>query len=252
MSFSIANAQKSPWIYIHYPICQHHCSYCDFNVVARTRSPQDFESVWLSALRTHLVSLKNSPRVRLEGLYLGGGTPSLVSPKTFSELFACLRDLYDWTSETEVTIECNPENLTYEHLASLRDLGVNRPSLGIQTTVPHQLKRLERLSTSKHIFNAVEWLSDLFSNYSLDLMIGIPDQTLESLEVDLDFVRNIRPPHISVYLLTLDDEHKLKTNAYMKSRLANADLASKMYEKVCEALSALGYLHYEVSNFSKP
>lgn len=158
---------------------------------------------------------------------------------------------YEWNVK-EWTIECNPETLTRPRLEAMREIGINRLSLGVQTFNPKQLRRLERLATYEHIEKILVDVQNLFTNFSVDLMIGIPDQTLDGLNEDLERISKLRPPHLSVYLLTLDANHKLKTKVSIAPRIANDELASEMYLKVCESLERLGYDHYEVSNFAQP
>jgi oxygen-independent coproporphyrinogen-3 oxidase len=243
-----------PWIYLHYPICRHHCSYCDFNVVSAQKSPAHFEELWVQTISRHLEHWAREPGATesLRSLYLGGGTPSLLSAKSIQKIIMLFDPLYVRGEDFEFTIECNPENLSAEYLRELRGLGVNRVSLGIQTTLPGQLRRLERLATHKNIFDAIENTAMHFKNFSLDLMIGIPDQTLETLETDLAYIKTVQPPHVSVYLLTIDSQHKWNVAPSTKHRLATPELAAQYYERVCEMLRNEGYIHYEVSNFAKP
>ncbi|MDB5038074.1 MAG: coproporphyrinogen oxidase [Bacteriovoracaceae bacterium] len=252
MEFSLADAALSSSVYVHYPICQHHCSYCDFNVSSRVSSPAGFDESWLLALERQFSAVCSPKKKKIKTFYLGGGTPSLLTLESQKRLINIFNSRYLFSGETEFTIECNPEHLTKEHLVGLKEVGVNRVSLGIQTTLPKQLKRLERLATAGKIHKTVKWISEEFSNFSLDLMIGIPDQTLETLEEDLNFIKEVSPPHVSIYILTLDDHHKWRTRPAIRSRLADSELAAKMYEKVCEFMRSEGYCHYEVSNFSKP
>lgn len=242
----------SSWVYLHYPVCQHHCSYCDFNVVSRAKAPPDFEVLWLNGLARHFNAFCEGKSGELRSLYLGGGTPSLLSLPAIEECLKILESHYTFRADLEFTIECNPESLSKNYLEGLRGLGVNRVSLGVQTTLAPQLRRLERLATHRNILETCEWVSQLFKNFSFDFMIGIPDQNLETLKEDFKFIESSKTPHISIYLLTLDGDHKLKTHPSMKARLADVDLASEMYLAVCEFMRGLGYRHYEVSNFSKP
>ncbi len=252
----ISNARPSPYLYIHFPVCKHHCSYCDFNLKSeawvQAEWKDGFASLWLNQLKVQLKSLKFSSTEMLKTLYLGGGTPSLLRPETLALLIEELKKYYRFDSKIEITMEVNPENAGRAYLNEIRDIGVNRLSLGIQTTIASQLKRLERLATLKHISDAIENISDLYENYSFDLMIGIPDQTLRTLDEDLKFLSEHKPPHISVYLLTIADDHKWKKSPHMFQRIATSDLAAEFYQKVCSSLSLWGYEHYEVSNFSQP
>lgn len=244
-------------MYLHYPLCRHTCSYCDFNVYSegavKALQP-NFERLWLGGVKRDLSFLTGLARqsAPLKTLYLGGGTPSLISPPGLRELLQILGERYDLTTLEEFTIECNPESLSEEYVRFLKDIGVTRPSLGVQTFDSAQLRRLERLSTRSHIDQALEWISKFFSNFSLDLMIGIPDQSMSSLEADLEKIKIISPPHVSIYLLTVAPDHIFKTHSFIQKRLPPDETSAAMYLRVCDFLKTLGYEHYEVSNFSKP
>jgi len=215
----------------------------------------DANSRWLDAIEKHLSCffLGDHERVSLRTLYLGGGTPSLLSISELEQLLRILAAHFEISNTTEFTMESNPENLKPDYIQNLRNIGVNRLSIGIQTKIPSQLKRLERLSTARHIESVVNSVSQAFQNFSLDFMIGIPDQTMETLGEDLEFIAAVHPPHLSAYLLTLGEDHKWKSQSVMSNRLASDGLASEMYARVCEFLEEnLGYEHYEVSNFGQP
>lgn len=240
------------WVYLHYPICQHHCSYCDFNVISRKAAPVEFESRWLEAFKSQVRHfIRGQSGLPLHSLYLGGGTPSLISASGVESLLEEVQRYYAPSDSFEFAIECNPENLSEPYLCDLKNIGINRVSLGVQTSIPGQLRRLERLATYDHLERALETVRKLFKNFSVDLMIGIPDQTHETLAQDLEFLDRFAPPHISVYLLTLDSGHKWFRHPQMREKIAAAELAGNFYKTVCERLRSANYIHYEVSNFAK-
>lgn len=152
----------------------------------------------------------------------------------------------------EITVEANPETITAGYLKGLRHLGVNRLSIGIQTTRPSQLRRLERLSTRDKIFEAVDLALKYFENVNLDLMIGIPEQTEENLFDDLEFISKTKPQHMSVYILTLEPDHIWYKSKVLSSQLADAETVERLYVSAINFLTTLGYEHYEVSNFAQP
>lgn len=219
-------------------------------VTAQTQAP-DFEQKWLRALENHLSKWMGDQRGSLKTLYLGGGTPSLISPKGIASVRELIEKYYDWNVE-EWTIECNPESLSREKLLALHSIGVNRLSVGVQTFIPEQLRRLERLATFEHIEKILGDVQNIFKNFSIDLMIGIADQTSDSLEQDLEKIRKLRPPHLSVYILTLDEDHKMRVMPSISARLADDELVSKFYNRVCDFLGEMNYEHYEISNFAQP
>lgn len=248
------------YLYIHYPVCRHVCSYCDFNVYGASRlnllvggAADTFNDRWINRILSHLEKItKNAPKKNLKTLYLGGGTPSLLSLKELGRLFEGIEKYFIFSENPELTIECNPENISEEYLRGLRRLRVNRLSLGVQTFHPQQLKRLERLSTFEKIEEALNIIPSFFSNYSVDLMIGIPEETDETLGEDIRRIVRLRPPHVSVYMLTLSDDHKFKKHSSMKGRIAEDGAVAEMYRFVCESLRDAGYEHYEISNFALP
>lgn len=194
----------------------------------------------------------NPPPAPLRSLYLGGGTPSLLALSSIDRLIRELdREGLRIGSETEVTIECNPESLTEEKISGLRSAGVNRISLGIQSFQDVQLRRLERLATQKHLRSSLEWVQKHFSNYSIDLMLGLPDQTEALFDADLQELLKLEPPHLSAYILTLSEDHVWKTAESMKNRMVGDDRVETFYLKLISQLRARGYQQYEVSNFAK-
>jgi oxygen-independent coproporphyrinogen-3 oxidase len=154
--------------------------------------------------------------------------------------------------QTEVTIECNPESLTEEKVSGFKSAGINRISLGVQSFQDVQLRRLERLATRRHLQSSLEWIQKYFSNYSVDLMLGLPDQTEALFEMDLKEILQLNPPHLSAYVLTLSEDHVWKTAESMKSRMVGDDRVEKFYLQLISELRGRGFEQYEVSNFAKP
>lgn len=163
-----------------------------------------------------------------------------------------IEDHADFSPAMEFSLELNPENISQRHLAAIKALGVNRPSLGVQSLVGGELKRLERLSTFNTVLSSMELVAENFENFSFDLMIGIPEQSLETLELSLNKLLEFDPPHISIYMLTLKPDHKWYRSSVISSRLPDEDDSAKFYRFVCDRLRAEGYEHYELSNFAKP
>ncbi len=215
-----------------------------------------FEQRFIDAISRDLRLCGSIPaqRVPLNSLYLGGGTPSLLSVKGLEHLKSLLDHYYEGlgTKTCEWTLEANPETLSEDKLRAFKTLGINRLSVGVQSFSEVQLKRLERLATREHLHKSLSAVSNTFENFSVDLMIGIPEQTFDLLKSDLEELMKYDPPHISVYLLTLSDDHKWLHHPAMKDRMVEAEVAADFYEFVCRYLKERGYRHYEVSNFSKP
>jgi len=247
------------YVYLHYPLCRHTCSYCDFNVYTASKY-EGFSDIWLKGIERDLTTFSGGEasssgpaQAKLRSLYLGGGTPSLLEPKEIERLVGIIEKFYSArSSDFEFTIECNPESLTEQKLRDFKKLGINRVSLGIQSFSEIELKRLERLSTRAHLLNALEWTSKYFKNFTVDLMLGIPDQIKNQLDQNLSEALEFNPPHLSLYLLTIANDHLWKTNSFMKKHLNSDESAREFYLASTYLLESKGYEHYEVSNFSKP
>jgi oxygen-independent coproporphyrinogen-3 oxidase len=208
---------------------------------------------WVEACGRDLRILGRSLRaVPLKTLYMGGGTPSLLRPAQIEALVVALSEFYDFSALEEWTIECNPETLSLAYLKDLKSLGVTRISLGVQSFEPRVLRRLERLATSSMIRSSLEWVALTFDNFSLDLMLGTPDQGLNVALDDVKQALSFKPPHMATYLLTLEEGHVLKQSPVMAPKIASDDLATQIYLAVAEKLVSEGYHHYETSNFCQP
>jgi len=188
---------------------------------------------------------------KLRTVYFGGGTPSLLEPEAIAAILDTVKSLWPHRFE-EITLEANPETVTTEKARSWKDAGITRLSLGVQTFKPELLRRLERLATADDLARACDIAKEIFSHWSLDLMIGIPDGNAEDLESDLSRVANYDPPHLSIYLLTLTKDHIWYRSPTMKTKLPADDAAAQFYVRVCEWARSRGYHHYEISNFAKP
>lgn len=149
-------------------------------------------------------------------------------------------------------MECNPESLDQDYLKQVKGLGVSRISLGVQSFQGSQLKRLERLATLTKIKDSLNSIEKYFENYSLDLMFGIPEQNEENLILDLEEIIRFSPPHVSIYLLTIADDHVWHRSEKMKQKIPTDSQSSHFYKLIADKLRENSYLHYEVSNFSKP
>lgn len=243
---------NSTSLYLHFPICKHVCSYCDFNVRSLATHPE-FENLWIDAILRHFEGRASEiPASReLKTLYLGGGTPSLLSPQGFEKLISGLQKTVSWGEKLEFTLEANPETIDEKSLKVWKNVGINRLSIGVQSFQPQVLHRLERLATSDHLDRVVKLVPEFFENYSLDLMIGVPDQTREFLERDLARITEVRPPHLSIYMLTIAPDHKWLLSSAMKPRMVSEEKMEEFYSRVFEVMSGLQYRHYEISNFAR-
>lgn len=230
-------------MYVHVPFCDSICAYCDFG---RCKMQSSLAKRWLLAIERELKNRKLTDK--LETMYIGGGTPSALSVSQLEKLLSLL-DKY--TSEVkEYTMEANPENLSAEKLAVMKKHGVNRVSLGVQSFNDELVKRIERHHDKKRIDQVLDQIHESgIHNISIDLMYGLPGQTLEMLANDLKTAASdSRISHISIYSLTIEEHSKFGRQGIEP---CDNELEGRMYELICETLPKKGYKHYEISNFAK-
>jgi oxygen-independent coproporphyrinogen-3 oxidase len=237
-----------PGLYIHVPFCQTKCPYCDFFSVT---SPE-LISAYLEALE------KEAPFYgdlfpAFDTLYLGGGTPSLLDGRQLDALMACLRRLFTFAPDTEVTIEANPDDLTPEKLALYKDLGVNRLSLGVQSFDDYELAFLGRRHTARQAEQALEWVRAAgYTNLGVDLIYGLPGQSAADWRQNLERVLQFSPEHLSCYQLTLEAGTPLGARQAQGLIKPLAEEAQRrLFLLTSRLLEENGYLHYEISNFAR-
>ncbi|MDZ4689330.1 MAG: radical SAM family heme chaperone HemW [Planctomycetaceae bacterium] len=239
--------------YIHVPFCRHRCGYCDFTLIA---GRDDLVGDYLAALsremrfHEHDIDAGRSP---LDTLFLGGGTPTHPEPADLRRLFALLYDRFEWTSDAEVSVEANPLDLTDEKRAILDESGVNRISLGVQSFSAETLKLLERDHAPDDIPAVVRRVQRQCENVSVDLIFGVPGQTLAEWMETLRRGIELGVPHISTYGLTFESGTAFETRR-QRGQLARApeELERDMYAAAMDVLTAAGYEQYEISNFARP
>jgi oxygen-independent coproporphyrinogen III oxidase len=185
-------------------------------------------------------------------IFFGGGTPSLLSPKQFRSIFKSIRDNFTLTDDAEITIEANPGNVSFANLFELRSLGINRISYGVQSANMEELRMLERVHNFFDVIEAVTSARKAgFNNLNLDLIYGLPEQTLSTWQITLKRILDLHPEHISAYALTLEHGTPFgKWSAKGLLPLPDPDLAAEMYEWSSETLEANGYVQYEISNWA--
>lgn len=248
-------------LYLHIPFCTHRCAYCDFNTYAGQESliPAYVEALCreIEFVGTHFPS-PSGKGARGEGkvhtIFFGGGTPSLLSPKQFDSILHSIRNSFTLTDDAEITIEANPGTVSYENLLELRRLGINRISYGVQSANTEELRMLER---AHNFFDVIEAVTSArkagFNNLNLDLIYGLPEQTLPTWQNTLKRILDLHPEHISAYALTL--EHGTPFGRWTSKGLLplpDPDLAAEMYECASDTFEANGYVQYEISNWAKP
>lgn len=242
---------KNIGLYLHIPFCKSKCPYCDFYSFSGKDSQKD---EYVTALQREILSsvsaLQSDYSRKGDTLYIGGGTPSVLGAKRLETLVnACNSEFL--TDDAEITVECNPYGLQEDFFKILRDCGVNRISMGLQSAIDSERRILGRLSDRNQVENAVKSAQNAgFKNITLDVMLGVPEQTSKSLNETLDFCISLGVPHISAYILKLEENTHFYKNAH-KFNFPDDDLTADLYLQMCETLENNGIMQYEISNFAK-
>ena len=238
-------------LYIHIPFCEHRCHYCDFNTYAGMK---DSIPEYITALMEEVrIVFGKSAHFPIHTVYFGGGTPSLISLEAYQNLFSSIAESCTLTENCEITLEANPGTLTYDYLKGLRKIGFNRISIGIQSTDPFDLVRLDRIHDIDDILKSVSFARRAgFQNISLDMIFGLPWQNLSSWRDSLARAIDLHPEHFSLYSLIIEPDTQL-FDWYQHGliKLQDQDLEGDMYELAMELLDKAGYSHYEISNWAK-
>jgi oxygen-independent coproporphyrinogen-3 oxidase len=241
-------------LYLHIPFCVHRCAYCDFNTYA---GQEDLIPAYVDALLREIEwigrQLSNLPTFNIPTIFFGGGTPSLLSAPQIAAVMDALRAAFAFSPNLEASIEANPGTTTPEFLHQIRAAGINRLSFGVQSANPDELHMLERAHDFFDVIQSVKWARQAgFTNLNLDLIYGLPEQTLERWQNTVKRIVDLNPEHISMYALTL--EHGTPFGRWSAKGLLptpSPDLAADMYEWADEFLSANGFVQYEISNWAR-
>lgn len=238
---------KSIGLYLHIPFCKSKCPYCDFYSFSGKDTEKD---EYTKVLRNRLSSCISTLQCKGDTLYIGGGTPSVLGAENLKVLVDTCNSGF-LRNDAEITVECNPHGLNEDFFKVLFDCGVNRISLGLQSAVDSERRILGRLSDRNQVENAVKMAQRVgFGNITLDVMLGVPNQTEKSLNETLDFCISLGVPHISAYMLKLEENTHFYKNQD-KYNFPDDDLTADLYLQMCETLESNGIMQYEISNFSK-
>jgi len=238
-------------IYIHIPFCKRKCDYCDFYSVEE----RELIKPYVSALKKEIEKTSNSIKYcKIDTIYFGGGTPSILEPSIFTELIEILEQRFKFTSCTEITLECNPCTVTKDRAKDWKKTGINRISLGAQSFKDSELKFLRRLHLAYNIFESLDCLrSEGFKNINMDIIFGIPGQTINDFKMNLRRAVELNVQHLSVYGLTIEKNtllyRRLKNKEFRK---INDETYEAMFLTAHSLLERNGYIHYEISNYAKP
>jgi len=232
-------------IYIHIPFCKTKCPYCDFYSFKPDINQKDG---YLKAVLSCLLSHKNKIKDGVDTIYFGGGTPSYFGGERIKKVIDCIRDNYN-VNNAEITVECNPSSVDERLISLLKQAGVNRISMGMQSAVDKERQVLGRLSDKNQIASAVSLIKSFgIDNISLDLMLGVPHQTKESLRQSLDFIIAQDVNHVSAYMLKIEESTPFSR---MSLPLPDEDEVCELYIYAAEYLEEKGFEQYEISNFAK-
>ncbi len=237
-------------VYIHIPFCATKCYYCAFNTYTFHKEEA---KAYLHALRTEM-KLYASETEPLQTLFIGGGTPSILSANALTQLFTDIHQLFQITPNAEITVECNPGTVDGEKLKVMRDNGVNRLSFGLQAMQDETLKQLGRIHTVAEFLQSYRLAREAdFENINIDLIFALPEQTMEAWHRTLNETISLEPDHISAYNLVMEE-----TTPFYEwwqagdLHLPAEDTEADMFQYTIDTLTAHGYAHYEICNFAKP
>lgn len=236
-------------LYIHIPFCDGKCNYCDFySFKADEVKLDEYTQILVDQILNWSNKLHNK---YVDTIYFGGGTPSLLGTARLIKVVKTIRRSFKITSDCEITIEANPTSAELLDFSELKYEGVNRVSLGMQSAVDSELKLLGRRHLKIDVINSVNSIRNSgIDNISIDVMLGIPQQTEESLKETLDFCISLNVPHISTYMLTVEPD-TIFGRFSERYDFADDDMQAKLYMLTSDFLSKKGYRHYEISNFCK-
>lgn len=250
---------KQIGIYVHIPFCQKKCNYCDFiSYSNKNNLIKDYvESVCTEIKEVGQEVKQNIKDKKIDDLsiktiYIGGGTPSYIDSKYIEQIVNEIKNNFTIEQNVEITIEINPGTITKEKALCYKNVGINRVSLGLQSTNCELLKMLGRIHNLEDFEEAYNLVKNAgFDNVNIDFMIGLPSQTMQDIENMIKYIKNLKPKHISIYSLIVEEntpiEKQIKNG---KLKLPEDELERNMYWKVKKELEQLGYRHYEISNFA--
>lgn len=252
--------QKEIGLYIHIPFCKKKCNYCDFCSYDNKEELIPNYMKWLQheirevgrTNKQDVIEGRDNPFL-VRTIYIGGGTPSFVDSKYIVEIMKVINENYTVLSDAEITIEVNPGTATLEKLEDYWNCGINRISIGLQSTYDGLLKQIGRIHTYQDFLETYHMARTVgFTNINVDLMLGLPNQTMQMLQNSVEEIIGLEPEHISLYSLIVEEGTKLEEQLNEKELvLPEEGLERDMYWKTKELLEKAGYTHYEISNFAK-
>ena len=245
------NVTEKLGIYVHIPFCRSKCAYCDFySMAGRENRMDDYQKALLAHLKE---TAPLAASYRVDTVYFGGGTPSYYGEKRLRELLSCIKKHYNVEPDAEITMEANPDSISFLPALKLRRAGFNRISLGMQSACPGELASINRVHSAKQTDEAVSACKKAgFKNLSLDLIYGLPGQTEESWKQSVEHALSLIPQHLSCYGLKVEEGTPLARRVEEGEILPDDDMQADLYLWTVGRLERAGYPQYEISNFAKP
>ena len=241
-------------LYIHIPFCESRCIYCGFYSTTSLKLRDDYVDALCREMqmRPSKAALGNDEPI--ETIYLGGGTPSQLKGSQLNQIFSAIRKNYTLTENIEITMECNPDDVTGDFCETLKQLPVNRISMGAQTFNNERLRFLHRRHNAREVDEAITRLRNIgIRNISIDLMFGFPEESLSQWVSDIRHAIQLDVEHISAYSLMYEEGTPLyRLLEQEKIREIDEETSRRMYETLIDLLTGAGYEHYEISNFARP
>lgn len=232
-------------LYFHIPFCKSKCPYCDFYSI---RYDEALAEQYVQQICNTMKQYQGS----FDTVYFGGGTPSILPPELIGKILDCARAQFEISDDAEITVECNPSKDLSEDFKKYASYGVNRISVGMQSAVDSERFALGRVAGKNEVERTINYARQSgIENISLDLMLGTPKQTIESLDYSFDFIKSVGVPHVSAYMLKIEEGTKFFQMRY-RLVLPDDDTVGEMYLKTVDTLASFGIKQYEISNFAVP
>ena len=236
-------------IYIHFPFCRQACHYCNFHFSTQLRYQREILQAFEKEIQLRISEIPQ----HLESIYFGGGSPSIIAPKSLYKIIKTVKENFKFNDNIEITIEVNPDDVSLEYLEELLSVGINRLSIGVQSFFDSELEMMNRIHNASQAVQTIEWTVKLFDNFSVDLIYGFPSSNLLTWQKNLNQALSFNIPHLSTYALTVESKtilaHQLKNN---EIQLLDDEWVKSQYDWMIIRLEEAGYENYEFSNFSKP
>ncbi len=248
-------------LYVHFPYCLYKCHYCDFNSYKTPFQHIPFDLYVQSiekelVARRHLFNEKGKyffpDHTEINTIFFGGGTPSLMRPSDVDQLLQLFSRFFSRHQDVEITLEANPKTLTLEKLTLLKDVGINRLSMGVQSFSEPYLSAFGRIHTADEARQAIREVSQVFSSYNVDLIFGFPKQSLSDWKNNVEEIISYGPPHLSCYAFTVEKDAPYAKMVAAGATLPDEDDQAEMMVWTSKRLQAAGYQHYETSNYCQP